>query len=179
MQRRLIRISKFLSLVLRHQPERIGIELDRAGWVPVSALLAACRAHDFPITHEELEALVRENDKKRFAFSEDGTRIRASQGHSVSVELGYAPLAPPPVLYHGTASRLLASIRARGLLRGGRHHVHLSADAATAAKVGARHGEPHVIEVESGRMHADGYEFYRSDNGVWLTEHVPAKYLVL
>jgi putative RNA 2'-phosphotransferase len=123
--------------------------------------------------------VVRDNDKKRFAFDEDGTRIRASQGHSVRVELGYAPLAPPPVLYHGTASHLLASIRERGLVKGRRHHVHLSADTATAAKVGARHGEPHVIRVESGRMHADGYEFYRSENGVWLAEHVPAKYLVL
>jgi putative RNA 2'-phosphotransferase len=179
MPNRLIRVSKFLSLVLRHQPARIGIELDDAGWVAVADLLAACRAHDFPITLEELSAVVRENDKQRFAFSEDGTRIRASQGHSVRVELGYEPLAPPPLLYHGTASRLLASIRERGLLKGERHHVHLSADAATAAKVGARHGAPHVIGVESGRMHADGYEFYRSANGVWLTEHVPAAYLVL
>ena len=179
MPSRHVRISKFLSLVLRHRPERIGIELDGAGWVSVSALVAACRAHNFPITLEELEAVVRENDKKRFAFSADGDRIRASQGHSVEVELGYVPLAPPPVLYHGTATRHLASIRESGLVRGGRRHVHLSSDAATAAKVGARHGEPHVIEIQSGRMHADGYEFYRSDNGVWLTEHVPAKYLVL
>ncbi|HEX8131530.1 MAG TPA: RNA 2'-phosphotransferase [Pyrinomonadaceae bacterium] len=179
MQSRFVRVSKFLSRVLRHQPARIGLELDDAGWVAVSDLLAACRAHNFPITPEELAAVVRENDKRRFALSEDGTRIRASQGHSVRVELGYAPLAPPPVLYHGTTSHLLASIRERGLLKGRRHHVHLSTDAATAAKVGARRGRPHVIEVESGRMHADGYEFYRSDNGVWLTEHVPAKYLVL
>jgi putative RNA 2'-phosphotransferase len=153
--------------------------LDYAGWVGVSELLAACQAHNFPVTREELGTVVRENDKKRFALSEDGTRIRASQGHSVEVELGYAPLAPPPSLYHGTAAHLLASIRERGLLKGGRHHVHLSTDAATAAKVGARRGRPHVIEVESGRMHADGYEFYLSDNGVWLTEHVPAKYLSL
>lgn len=153
--------------------------MDRAGWVSVSALLASCRAHNFPITLEELEAVVRENDKKRFAFSADGDKIRASQGHSVEVELGYMPLVPPPVLYHGTATRRLASIRESGLARGGRQHVHLSADAATAAKVGARHGEPHVIEIQSGRMHADGYKFYCSDNGVWLTEHVPAKYLVL
>jgi putative RNA 2'-phosphotransferase len=179
MERRLVRISKFFSRVLRHQPERIGIELDRGGWVAVSDLLAACRAHDFPVTREELWAVVRENDKKRFALNEDGTRIRASQGHTVEIELGYAPLAPPAVLYHGTAAHLLDSIKARGLVKGGRHHVHLSADAATAAKVGARHGKPQVIEVESARMHADGYEFYRSDNGVWLTEHVPAKYLVL
>ncbi|HEX8634065.1 MAG TPA: RNA 2'-phosphotransferase [Pyrinomonadaceae bacterium] len=179
MQSRLVRVSKFLSRVLRHQPGSIGIELDGAGWVAVSDLLAACRAHNFPVTLEELRAVVRENDKQRFAFSDDGAGIRASQGHSVSVELGYAPLAPPPVLYHGTAAHLLASISARGLVRGRRQHVHLSADATTAAKVGARHGRPHVIAVESGRMHADGHAFYRSDNGVWLTEHVPAQYLVL
>lgn len=179
MQSRLVRVSKFLSRVLRHQPGRVGIVLDDAGWVAVSDLLAACRAHKFPVTREELAAVVSENDKQRFALSEDGTRIRASQGHSVRVELGYAPLAPPPVLYHGTATRLLASIREHGLLKGRRHHVHLSADAATAAHVGARHGAPHVLEVSSGRMHAEGYEFYRSDNGVWLTEHVPAKYLIL
>ncbi|HZH30511.1 MAG TPA: RNA 2'-phosphotransferase [Pyrinomonadaceae bacterium] len=176
---RIVRVSKFLSRVLRHQPARIGIELDAAGWVSVSDLLAACGRHDFHITPEELAAVVRDNDKQRFALSEDGTRIRASQGHSVSVELGYAPLAPPPLLYHGTAAHLLASIREQGLLKGRRHHVHLSADAATAARVGARHGRPHVFTVESGRMHADGYAFYRSANGVWLTEHVPAKYLVL
>ena len=179
MQSRLVRVSKFLSRVLRHKPGLIGVELDRAGWVAVSDLLAACRAHNFPVTREELAEVLRENDKQRFALSEDGARIRASQGHSVEVELGYAPLAPPPALYHGTAAHLLDSIRERGLLKGRRHHVHLSADAATAAKVGARHGRPHVIEVESGRMHAEGYEFYRSDNGVWLTEHVPVKYLVL
>jgi putative RNA 2'-phosphotransferase len=179
MQSRLVRVSKFLSRVLRHQPGLIGIELDRAGWVAVSDLLAACRAHNFPVAREELAEVLRENDKQRFALSEDGARIRASQGHSVRVELGYAPLAPPPVLYHGTATHLLASIRERGLSKGRRHHVHLSVDAATAAKVGARHGRPHVIEVQSGRMHAKGYEFYRSDNGVWLTEHVPAEYLVL
>ena len=179
MHSRIVRVSKFLSRVLRHQPERIGIELDGGGWVAITDLLAACRAHNFPVTREELEVVVRENDKRRFALSEDGTRIRASQGHSVRVELGYAPHAPPTVLYHGTASHLLASIREHGLVRGRRHHVHLSADAGTAAKVGARRGKPLVIEVESGRMHADGYEFYVSDNGVWLTEQVPAKYLVL
>ena len=179
MHSRIVRVSKFLSRVLRHQPERIGIELDGGGWVAVTDLLAACRAHNFPVTREELEVVVRENDKRRFALSEDGTRIRASQGHSVRVELGYAPRVPPTVLYHGTASHLLGSIREHGLVRGRRHHVHLSADAGTAAKVGARRGKPLVIEVESGRMHADGYEFYVSDNGVWLTEHVPAKYLVL
>jgi putative RNA 2'-phosphotransferase len=179
MQSRFVRISKFLSRVLRHQPGRIGIELDREGWVAVSDLLAACEAHGFPVTREELWAVVSENDKRRFALNEDCTRIRASQGHTVEIELGYAPLAPPAVLYHGTAAHLLDAIRERGLLKGRRHHVHLSADTATAAKVGARHGKPHVIEVESARMHADGYEFYRSDNGVWLTEHVPANYLVL
>ncbi|HEV2802350.1 MAG TPA: RNA 2'-phosphotransferase [Pyrinomonadaceae bacterium] len=178
MHSRLVRVSKFLSLVLRHQPERIGVELDGAGWVAVADLLAACGAHGFPLTREELEMVVRENDKQRFALSEDGARIRASQGHSVRVELGYAPRVPPAVLYHGTAAHLIASIKERGLVRGRRQHVHLSVDAATAMKVGARHGRPRVIEVESGRMHADGCEFYLSENGVWLTEHVPAKYLV-
>jgi putative RNA 2'-phosphotransferase len=149
MPSQIVRVSKFLSRVLRHQPARIGIELDAAGWVSVSDLLAACGRHDFHITPEELAAVVRDNDKQRFALSEDGTRIRASQGHSVRVELGYAPLAPPPVLYHGTAAHLLASIRERGLLKGRRHHVHLSADAATAARVGARHGRPHVFNVSS------------------------------
>jgi putative RNA 2'-phosphotransferase len=178
MHSRLVRVSKFLSLVLRHQPGRIGVELDEAGWVAIADLLAACATHGFPITREELETVVRENDKRRFALSEDGARIRASQGHSVGVELGYAPQAPPAVLYHGTAAHVVASIREQGLLSGRRQHVHLSSDAATAARVGARHGRPRVLEVESARMHADGYEFYLSENGVWLTEHVPAKYLV-
>src|ERR1044071_1581552 len=132
MRKDLVKVSKFLSLVLRHQPDFIGLKLDEAGWVEVAGLLAACAAHGFPITRLLLEEVVQTNDKKRFAFSEDGLKIRASQGHSVEVELAYLPLAPPEILYHGTATRFLDSIKERGLLKGQRHHVHLSADRETA-----------------------------------------------
>jgi putative RNA 2'-phosphotransferase len=173
MQNRTVKISKFLSLVLRHKPEEIGIRLDAAGWVTVDELLRACQAHGLSIRRDELEEVVRTNDKKRFAFSEDRQFIRASQGHSVEVKLDYQPLTPPETLYHGTATRFLDSIQAQGLVKGKRHHVHLSSDEATAVKVGARHGKAVVLVVESLRMHRDGFLFYRSENGVWLTEEVP------
>lgn len=175
--RRHVRVSKFLSLVLRHEPERIGIKLDSAGWVDVQELLDACRREGIPIDLEELKDVVATNPKQRFAFSEDGLRIRASQGHSVPVDLGYQPEAPPETLYHGTARRGLASILKQGLVRGQRHHVHLSTTPETAVKVGQRHGRPVVLEVRAGQMHRDGHVFYLSDNGVWLTEHVPPEYL--
>ena len=178
-QQRLVKISKFLSLVLRHQPDKIGVTLDKAGWVAVDELLRACQQHSFPITLEELKAVVATSDKKRFAFNEDGMQIRANQGHSVEVELGYQPATPPALLYHGTAERFLVSIRQQGLVKGQRHHVHLSADEATALKVGVRHGKPVVLQVQSGMMHRDGYLFFQSENGVWLTDHVPAAYLVI
>ena len=178
-QQRLVKISKFLSLVLRHQPDKIGITLDKAGWVAVDELLRACQQHSFPITLEELKIVVATSDKKRFAFNEDGTQIRANQGHSVEVELGYQPVTPPALLYHGTAERFLVSIRQQGLVKGQRHHVHLSADEATALKVGVRHGKPVVLQVQSGVMHRAGYLFFQSENGVWLTEYVPAAYLVI
>jgi putative RNA 2'-phosphotransferase len=173
MQNRTVKISKFLSLVLRHKPEEIGIRLDPAGWVPVNDLLSACQAHGFSIRRDELEEAVRSNDKKRFAFSEDRQLIRASQGHSVEVQLDYQPLTPPEILYHGTATRFLDSIKAQGLVKGKRHHVHLSSDEVTAVKVGARHGKAVVLVIESLQMHKDGFLFYRSENGVWLTEEVP------
>jgi len=179
MSNRAVTISKFLSLVLRHKPERIGLRLDEAGWTGVDELLRDCHAHGFPLTRGELQEVVRGSDKQRFSFSEDGTRIRANQGHSVRVELGYAPAAPPDVLYHGTAERFLASIKEKGLIKGARHHVHLSLDTETARAVGKRYGKPLVLKVLSERMHADGYVFYQSTNNVWLTEHVPAKYLEL
>jgi len=172
------KISKFLSLVLRHESERIGIALDPAGWVSVDDLLAACRAHGNAISLEQLQEVVADNDKKRFSFSEDGGLIRANQGHSVEVELGYQPATPPETLFHGTAERFLASIKEQGLLKGQRHHVHLSADIETATKVGQRHGKPIVLHVDSGKMQQDGFIFYLSTNGVWLTEHVPVSYLV-
>ena len=152
---------------------------DKAGWVAVDELLRACQQHSFPITLEELKIVVATSDKKRFAFNEDGTQIRANQGHSVEVELGYQPVTPPALLYHGTAERFLASIRQQGLVKGQRHHVHLSADEATALKVGVRHGKPVVLQVQSGVMHRAGYLFFQSENGVWLTEYVPAAYLVI
>jgi putative RNA 2'-phosphotransferase len=177
MANRQVTISKFLSLVLRHKPERIGIRLDEAGWTSVSELLAACNAHGFSLKHEELHRVVENNDKKRFAFSADGSRIRASQGHSIQVELDYAPAVPPEILYHGTAERFLSSIKEGGLIKGRRHHVHLSSEEPTARAVGQRYGKPVVLKINSGLMHEEGFEFYRSANGVWLTEHVPVRFI--
>lgn len=169
--------SKFLSLVLRHQPGRIGIELDNQGWIDIETLLAKAAEHGTQITALELQKIVAENDKKRFTFSGDGTRIRAAQGHSVAVDLGITPSCPPDVLYHGTASQNLDAIRAKGLVPGSRQQVHLSSDAQTARKVGQRHGKPHVLLVAAKEMQANGLLFYQSENGVWLTDHVPAVYL--
>jgi putative RNA 2'-phosphotransferase len=170
--------SKFLSLVLRHQPELIGVTLDAAGWVSVDELLRACRARGRKITPDELREVVAGSDKQRFSFSEDGRRIRANQGHSVRVELGYRPSAPPDVLFHGTVEKFIPSIREGGLKKGDRHHVHLSPDEETARKVGQRRGRPFILKVESGRMHREGHQFFLSANGVWLIEHVPPEYLV-
>jgi uncharacterized protein (TIGR02452 family) len=169
------RISKFLSLVLRHEPERIGIVLDAAGWTSVPALLDACAAHGVAITRAELERVVATSDKQRFAL--DGDRIRANQGHSVGVELELPRAEPPALLYHGTAERSLPGIRELGIVRGERHHVHLSADATTAAKVGGRHGRAIVLVVRAGDMAAAGHVFHLSANGVWLVEHVPIEYV--
>jgi putative RNA 2'-phosphotransferase len=162
--------SKFLSLVLRHEPQKAGLTLDEAGWVPVAELLDGCRRSGVPLTEEQLKEIVRGSDKQRFAFSEDGTRIRANQGHSVPVKLGYAPATPPEMLYHGTADKSLESIRRDGLHRGQRHHVHLSERTETAAAVGQRHGKLVMIEIRSGQMHRDGHTFYRTPNGVWLVD---------
>jgi putative RNA 2'-phosphotransferase len=175
----LVRISKFLSLVLRHKPEELGLELDAAGWVPVNDLLEAAAFHGMKFSREQLDEVVRTNEKKRFAFSADGRMIRANQGHSVEVELGYEPAVPPPILYHGTVERFLPSIRKQGLIKGNRQHVHLSPDVDTAIGVGNRRGKPVVLKVSSGQMQADGFAFYLSANGVWLTDHVPVRYLEL
>jgi len=172
------RISKFLSLVLRHHPERAGLVLDEAGWVSVDDLLAGCAASGVELDRKHLEQLVRDSDKQRFALSDDGERIRANQGHSVSVALGYEPVEPPEILFHGTVERFLPSIRKQGLVRGQRHHVHMSATEDTAIKVGQRRGRPVLLKVRAGAMHRDGIAFYQSENGVWLTEHVPPEYLV-
>jgi putative RNA 2'-phosphotransferase len=178
MTQSLVKTSKLLSLVLRHEPRKIGLTLDPAGWVAVDELLSACAAHGVKLDRALLETVVRQNDKQRFSFSEDGTRIRANQGHSVEIELGYAPATPPELLYHGTATRFLTSIRQQGLLKGARHHVHLSADVETARRVGQRHGSPVVLTVRAAVMAQEEFTFYLSTNGVWLTERVPACYLL-
>ena len=177
MRQQLVRTSRFLSLVLRHDPGRIGIELDENGWTPVSSLLEKMAAAGRRISRATLEEVVATNDKRRFAFSEDGERIRASQGHSVAVDLDLTAVVPPETLFHGTATRSVESIRAQGLQSRSRQHVHLSADETTATKVGARHGKPVVLTVQAGAMHADGHKFYLSANGVWLTDVVPPQYL--
>ena len=173
------RIGKFLSLILRHQPETIGLCVDEAGWASLDQLLDACNRAGHSLTREDIEHVVATNDKKRFSFSEDGAYIRSSQGHSIQVDLGYEPREPPSILYHGTARRSLASIQKEGLLRGRRHHVHLSVDGLTAARVGSRHGKPVVLQIRSGQMHLDGHVFYLSKNGVWLTDHVPPSYVFM
>src|SRR5262245_64171464 len=155
MDDRTVRISKFLSLVLRHQPEKIGLSLDQSGWASVERLIEASSRRGFDFTREELQNVVDGNDKKRFSLSEDGLWIRANQGHSIKVELGYAPTAPPEILYHGTAVRFLTSIKQQGLIKGKRHHVHLSADVDTATKVGRRHGKTVVLRIEAGLMHRE------------------------
>jgi putative RNA 2'-phosphotransferase len=171
------RISKFLSLVLRHQPELIGLELDDSGWASVDALLAGCARQGRAIGREQLGEVVATNSKQRFAFSDDGRRIRASQGHSVEVELGYQASEPPTELFHGTVADALEAIRETGLEKMSRHHVHLSPDRQTATQVGGRRGRPIVLVVRARDMAAAGHGFYRSANGVWLTGYVPAGFI--
>ena len=171
--------SKFLSLILRHQPEKIGLSLDANGWANLDDLLRLSAAKGRPLTRALIEEVVATNDKQRFAFNEDRSMIRASQGHSISVDLDLVPVAPPPVLFHGTATRFLESIQKQGLLKGKRQHVHLSPDAPTAVKVGQRHGKPVVLKVAAGRMQFEGHKFYRSANGVWLTDHVPPAFFAV
>jgi putative RNA 2'-phosphotransferase len=176
---RLVKISKYLSKHLRHEPERLGLTLAPGGWVPVDELLAACARNHFPVTREQLHEVVAQNDKQRFAFDPTGTLIRANQGHSAAVDLQLVPTTPPPVLYHGTAQQNVDGVRRDGLRKMARHHVHLSKDVATARAVGARHGKPVVFEVDAAAMHAAGHPFYLSANGVWLVDHVPPQYLRL
>ncbi|WP_208293321.1 RNA 2'-phosphotransferase [Pelagimonas phthalicica] len=169
--------SKFISYVLRHKPDAIGLTLDAQGWADVPALLQKAEAHGTALSLEELKAIVRNDQKSRFSLSQDGQRIRAAQGHSVDVCLGLEPVEPPDQLYHGTALNKLSILRAEGLKPMSRRQVHLSADEATARQVGTRHGKPHVLHVDAARMQADGFAFYQADNGVWLTDHVPPEYL--
>ncbi len=170
-------LSKFLSFVLRHQPQAIGLELGDGGWVSIAELLSALLRHGKPVERELLEQLVRSSDKQRFAFSADGSAIRANQGHSVPIDLGLASIAPPQWLFHGTVERFIMSIRRQGLLKGERHHVHLADTRELGLAVGRRRGKPLLLEVESARMAAEGHAFFRSQNGVWLTEHVPVRFI--
>jgi putative RNA 2'-phosphotransferase len=169
-----VRTSKRLSYLLRHRPDTAGLTLDPAGWVDVEDLLTALR-----LTRSELDEVVAGNDKRRFAFDTSGTRIRASQGHSVPVELDYAPAHPPAELFHGTVERFVPAILAEGLRPGNRHAVHLSPDVQTALRVGARRGRPVVLRVDAGAMAAEGAVFTQSANGVWLVDAVPPQHLTV
>ncbi len=170
-------ISKFIALILRHRPEAVGITLDEHGWADVRALIDGVCAK-YPFSMEDLEAIVRTDDKQRYSFNADHTRIRANQGHSVPVDVELERLTPPDTLYHGTGEKYTGAILSEGLVPKSRLYVHLSADRETALKVGSRHGRPVVFRVLAGQMHADGHAFFRSVNGVWLTRRVPAQYLV-
>ena len=176
-KRRLVTVSKFLAKHLRHAPQALGLTLQPGGWAAVDQVLAASHKAGFPITYDELLECVETNDKQRFSFDDTGDLIRANQGHSVAVDLQFEERVPPDVLYHGTVERFLASIFAEGLKKGKRHHVHMSNDVATARKVGARRGQPVVLQIAAAMMHVQGFTFYLSVNGVWLTETVPAEFL--
>ncbi|MFE0640488.1 RNA 2'-phosphotransferase [Streptomyces sp. NPDC058877] len=174
-ERHMVKVSKYLSKHLRHQPERIGLDLDAHGWTEIDALLRAAAEHGFPITRQELDHVVAGDDKKRFAI--EGTRIRASQGHTVPVDLALPTAEPPAYLYHGTVAGRLPAIRAKGLLPMARHDVHLSSDRATATRVGARRGRPVVLSIDAGAMRRAGHDFRVSANGVWLTSTVPPEFI--
>ena len=170
-------ISKLLSYILRHSPETIKLKLDENGWADVSELIAKFDLYDLTLDFELLQYVVENNDKKRFAFNEDKTRIRASQGHSIAVDLNLNQAEPLAYLYHGTVEKFLTDIKLQGLQKMSRQHVHLSADRETANKVGGRRGKPVILTISSGEMHKAGYKFYLSDNNVWLTDVVPAEYI--
>jgi putative RNA 2'-phosphotransferase len=176
---RYVRISKYLSKHLRHQPERLGLELSPGGWVSVDKLLAAASKNGFEISRSELQQVVATNDKQRFAFDDSGDLIRANQGHSTDVDLLLPVLTPPNLLYHGTHVKAVEAILATGLQKMSRHHVHLTINLVTAHKVGGRRGESVIFAVDAISMTNDGYHFYCSDNGVWLVEQVPSQYLKL
>jgi putative RNA 2'-phosphotransferase len=166
------KLSKFLSYVLRHDPKKLNLTMDKQGWVSVTQLLENLD----DISVEILEEVVAENDKKRFAFNEDKTKIRANQGHSIAIELNYSPVEPPEFLFHGTAIKNMDSIKKSGIIKGNRHQVHLSLDKETATNIGKRHGKPVILVVQSKAMHEAGYQFFVSENGVWLTEFVPVEF---
>lgn len=171
-------LSKFMSYVLRHSPESIGIALDSEGWVPISELIEAAVLSGRAVTEEAIRQVVETSEKKRFTISDDGLRIRAAQGHTTaSVAIEHVEKIPPAELFHGTATRFLSSIRERGLVPGQRHHVHLTVDRDIARQTGSRHGEPVVLVVQAATMSQQGHRFYIADNGVWLVDAVPPDFL--
>lgn len=176
-EKRKTSVSKFLSLILRHQPAEYGLVLEANGWAPVDDVLSACTKHGHAVTLGELENIVETSEKKRFSFDESARRIRANQGHSTEVAIEFRMMEPPAVLFHGTAERNVATILSEGLKKMARHHVHLSSDIETARKVGARYGKPVIFEVDTIGMRKEGYEFRVSENGVWLVDVVPSRFL--
>ncbi|WP_035058555.1 RNA 2'-phosphotransferase [Andreprevotia chitinilytica] len=177
MKKELEKTSKFLSYILRHQPDSIGLVLDENGWADIARLLRCAADHGTLLTLDLIREVVTSNDKQRFALDEETGRIRANQGHSVQIDLALSPMAPPELLYHGTATRFVDAIREAGLLPQSRQHVHLSATRETAHAVGTRHGKPIILHVRAGDMARQGKLFYCSENGVWLTDHVPAEFI--
>lgn len=171
------RIGKFQSLVLRHDPDKIGLELDEQGWANVKDLIDKCKKNRYHFSMEDLIEIVETNDKQRYSFNEKRNKIRANQGHSIDIDLALSPVEPPEFLYHGTATRFLSSIMEQGIIKGGRQHVHLSKDKDIAIRVGSRHGKAIVLTIMTSKMHKDGILFYQSDNGVWLTDYVDIKYI--
>jgi putative RNA 2'-phosphotransferase len=167
--------SKFIALILRHKPEAIGITLDEHGWANVGELIDGI-AKTQPFTMEMLEEIVRTDEKMRYSFNEDKTLIRANQGHSIPVDVELEEKEPPKYLYHGTGEKYVSSIEENGIIPKSRLYVHLSSDYPTAEKVGARHGKPVIYRIQADEMFRDGYKFYLSVNGVWLTEKVPPQY---
>ena len=172
------RTSKFIALILRHKPEEIGISLDEHGWANVDDLIAGI-ARKHPFTLEQLEKIVASDEKQRYSFNEDKTLTRANQGHSIPVDVELKEKEPPKYLFHGTGEKYVSSINAQGLIPKSRLYVHLSSDYETAVKVGRRHGRPFVYQIAAGEMKRDGYKFYLSVNGVWLTKEVPIQYLTV
>ena len=172
----LIKTSRFISLILRHKPETIGITLDEHGWANVEELIAGVNKK-YPIDMQILEKIVNDDDKNRYSFNGDKTMIRANQGHSIAVDVELKKLNPPDILYHGTGEKYVESIERQGLIRKNRLYVHLSNDIEIAKKVGKRHGKPVIYEIDCKKMIEDGIEFFKSENNVWLVESVPVKYL--
>jgi len=176
-ERQITHISKFLSLVLRHQPETIGIQIDQNGWVDIDDLIDKANNYGIKFDRSTLNHIVETNSKKRFVYNDTFDKIRANQGHSIEVDLGYTNQQPPEILFHGTSEKSVVSILATGLDKRSRQHTHLSADFETAKKVGQRHGKPFVFKVLARQMYDDNFAFYISNNGVWLTDNVPIEYL--